>query len=123
MPKPRINLRLTPDMHRRLKEVAAPTGVTINQVVEQALEGFFDPLGASAHAAGVTARLIRLESQLSSLERDLVQANETLALFVQYWLTATPPLPDIDRNTAHALGQKRFNRFMDQVADAIATTG
>ena len=90
MPKPRINLRLTPDMHRRLKEVAAPTGVTINQVVEQALEGFFDPLGASAHAAGVTARLIRLESQLSSLERDLVQANETLALFVQYWLTATP---------------------------------
>ena len=113
MPKPRINLRLTPDMHRRLKEVAAPTGVTINQVVEQALEGFFDPLGASAHAAGVT------ESQLSSLERDLVQANESLALFVQYWLTATPPLPDIDRNTAHALGQKRFDRFMDQVARAV----
>ena len=94
--------------------------MTINQVVEQALEGFFDPLGASAHAAGVTARLMRLEVQLSSLERDLVQANETIALFVQYWLTATPPLPDIDRNAAHALGQKRFNRFMDQVASAIS---
>ena len=26
----------------------------------------------------------------------------------------------IDRNAAHALGQKRFNRFMDQVASAIS---
>lgn len=120
MPRPRINLRLSPDMHARLKQLASPRGVTISQIVEEALEGFLDPFGAPRHASGVYARLERMERQFGEFEKDLAVTSETIALFARYWLTATPPLPEIDRDAAHALGQKRFERFMSQVARAVA---
>ncbi|ACT58371.1 hypothetical protein [Hirschia baltica] len=120
MPKPRLNLRLSHSMHNKLKEMSTRPGVAINEIVEDALNGYFDPLGANTHATTLAKRIERLESLSGRLERDLAISSETMALFVQYWLTATPPLPEIDRDAAHALGRKRFDRFMGQVAERVS---
>ena len=46
---------------------------------------------------------------MNRLERDLGIATETLALFVRYFLTVTPPLPNTDQDAARALGRERFD--------------
>ncbi len=120
MPKPRLNLRLSHDMHNKLKEMSTHPGIAINEIVEDALNGYFDPLGANMHAKTLARRIEHLENLTGRLERDLAITSETMALFVQYWLTATPPLSEIDRDAAHALGRKRFDRFMGQVAERIS---
>lgn len=122
MPKPRLNLRLSHSMHDKLKEMSSNPGVAINEIVEDALNGYFDPLGANMHANTLARRIEHLENLTGRLERDLAISSETIALFVQYWLTATPPLPEIDRDAAHALGRKRFDRFMGQVAERISAS-
>ena len=120
MAKPRINLRLRADLYEQLKLAAMSPRVTISEIVEAALDAYFDPLGQAGEASAMIARLDRLEAHSGSLERDIAVASETMALFVRYWLSVTPPLPEIDRSAGEALGNKRFERFMGQVAAALA---
>jgi hypothetical protein len=41
---------------------------------------------------------------------------ETVALFVRYFLTITPPLPESEQEPARLLGRKRFDVFVDEIA-------
>ena len=120
MAKPRINLRLLADLYDQLKLAAHSPRVTISEIVEAALDAYFDPIGQAGDASVLFARLDRMETRSDRLERDVAVASETLALFVRYWLSVTPPLPEIDQAAGEALGAKRFDRFMGQVAQAIA---
>lgn len=120
MAKPRINLRLRADLHEQLKFAAMSPRVTISEIVEAALDAYFDPMGRGGEGAAVISRLDRLEHHAGNLERDVAVASETIAMFVRYWLSVTPPLPEIDRSAGEVLGTKRFERFMGQVAAALA---
>ena len=48
--------------------------------------------------------LDRMTRQLERLERHGRISSEALALFVRFWLTSTPPLPDAAQATAQAKG-------------------
>src|SRR5208337_2283534 len=50
--------------------------------------------------AALARRLDRMTRQVERLERDLTISAEALALFIRFWLTITPPLPD-SAQTAH----------------------
>jgi len=50
---------------------------------------------------------------------DVALTMETLAHYVFYWLTRTDPIPEGERDAAHALGQRRFDFFIEQVAAKI----
>jgi hypothetical protein len=47
-------------------------------------------------------------------------ATETLALFVRYMLTVTPPIPDGDQEPARLTGRKRFDVFLAEVGKRVA---
>src|SRR3546814_18710514 len=47
------------------------------------------------------------------MERDLGVTAETLALFVRFWLTITPPLPNDDQGAAQIKGRERFDGFIE----------
>ena len=51
----------------------------------------------------------------------MVFATETLALFVRYFLTITPPLPQSEQEPARLLGRERFQVFVAQVGRRLAT--
>ena len=121
MPKPRINLRLSHAMYDQLMMAAAAPGVTIGEIVETALGEYFGGTFSSADSEAICSRLDRLEVLNGTIERDLAVTTETIAMFARYWLTATPPLPKHDRDAAHALGAKRFERFKQQVAEAVGS--
>src|SRR6185312_12402807 len=68
-------------------------------------------------------RLDRLSRQLDRLDRDSAIMAETIALFVRYYLTITPPLPSGDQVAARALGRERFEIFVAQVGKRVASGG
>jgi hypothetical protein len=47
-------------------------------------------------------------------------ATETLALFVRYYLTITPPLPQSEQEPARLLGRERFQVFVAQIGRRLA---
>jgi hypothetical protein len=55
MGKPRLNLRLREDLHRKLEEATRRPGVTKNALIEQALQEYFEP--ATRHCSPGWKRL------------------------------------------------------------------
>lgn len=116
MGKPRLNLRLRPDLLRKLEEATRRPGVTKNALIEQALEEYFEPEIRHGLEERLLARLDSFEVRQGEIERDVALLLETVGQFVLYWLTRTDPIPEGEREIAHALGQRRFEHFTAQVA-------
>lgn len=116
MGKPRLNLRLRADLHRKLEDATRRPGVARNALIEQALEEFFEPAIRHGLEERLLARLDDFEIRQGAIEKDTALLLETLGQFVLYWLTRTDPIPEGERDIAHALGQKRFDYFIEQVA-------
>lgn len=123
MGKPRLNLRLRADLSRKLEEATRRPGVTKNALIEQALEEYFEPGIRHDLEERLLARLDRFEVRQGEIERDVALLLETLGQFVLYWLTRTDPIPEGEREIAHALGQRRFDYFIDQVVRKVRRGG
>lgn len=119
MAKPRVNIRLSYEMHRTLEQMTLAPGVTKSAIIEDALRAYLDPIRTGGREQALMARLDQFDLRQNAIERDVALCLETLGQFVLYWLTRTDPLPDEDRAAAHALGQRRFEYFVEQVARKI----
>ena len=86
--------RLPPELGSKLADYAARKAVPQALVVETALASYLSPDGADRLEAALARRLDRMTRQLERLERHGRISGEALALFVRFWLTSTPPLPD-----------------------------
>jgi hypothetical protein len=47
-------------------------------------------------------------------------SSEALALFVRFWLTSTPPLPDTVQSAAQAKGKERYQGFVEALGRRLA---
>jgi len=112
--------RLPPQLVARLDHYATRKNVPRVSIVELALESFLSPDGADRLEAALARRLDRMTRQLERLERHLAISNETLALFVRFWLAHTPPLPDTAQKAAQAKGRERYEGFVEAVGRRLA---
>ncbi|ADM09208.1 hypothetical protein PB2503_05677 [Parvularcula bermudensis HTCC2503] len=119
--KPRVNIRLSHEMHRQLEEMVLAPGATKSAIMEDALRAYLDPQRTAARDDILVQRLDRIEERQNAMERDLALCLETLGQFVLYWLTRTDPIPEAERDAAQLLGQRRFEFFIDQVARRVAS--
>jgi hypothetical protein len=77
--------------------------------VEAAVASFLSPDGADRREAAFARRLDRLSRQVQRLERNVGIGIETLALFIRFWLTITPPLPADAQAAAQLKGRQRYD--------------
>lgn len=105
--------RLPPELARDLVQHARSRRVSQAAIVEAALSSFLSPDGADRLEAAIGRRLDRLGRQFDRLEWNVGLSNETLALFIRFWLTANPPVPDDTRVSAQAMGRERWERFVE----------
>jgi len=112
--------RLPPDLGVRLADYAARKRVPQALVVETALESYLSPDGADRLEAALARRLDRMTRQLDRLERHGAISGEALALFVRFWLTSTPPLPDTAQAAAQAKGRERYEGFVEALGRRLA---
>ena len=118
--KPRLNVHVSDELFERVETHAKRPGVTKAAVVEAALLGFFSKEFDDQRDGALIRRLDRITRQYDRLERNLTITTETLALFIRFFLTVTPPLPDADQDAARALGKERFEYFTSQLARRLA---
>jgi predicted transcriptional regulator len=112
--------RLPPDLAGKLADYAARKRVPQALVVETALASHLSPDGSDRLEAALARRLDRMTRQIERLERHVTISNETLALFVRFWLTTTPPLPDTAQSAAQVKGQERYAGFVEALGRRIA---
>lgn len=108
--------RLPPDLARDLAQHARSRKVSQAAIVEAALASFLSPDGADRLEAAISRRLDRIGRQLDRMEWNVGLANETVALFVRFWLTSNPPMPDDARAAAQAMGKERWERFVEALS-------
>jgi Ribbon-helix-helix protein, copG family len=120
MKKARLSVYLDPDMMARLTELADRKHQSKSLIAEAALMSFLTPDDADRREAVVTRRLDLLTRQGERLERDLWIAAETLALFIRFWLTVTPSLPESAQAAAQAKGRERFESFLETLGRRLA---
>lgn len=113
--------RLPPDISRQLAEFAFRKRATQASIVEAAIASFLSPDGSERLEAAVTRRLDRLTKQNERLEFQGEVTNEALALFVRFWLTANPPMPDTAMAAAQAQGKERYDGFIGALARKLET--
>ncbi|NVN24622.1 CopG family transcriptional regulator [Asaia siamensis] len=113
-------IRLTADLSVRLADYAARKKVPQALVVETALASFLSPDGPERLEAALARRLDRMTRQLERMERRVTISNESLAVFVRFWLTSTPPLPDAALAAAQSKGRERYDGFIEAVGRRLA---
>jgi hypothetical protein len=114
--KSKHTFRLPPDLADRLADYARRKRVTQAQVVEAALNSFLSPDGSERMEAAFSRRIDKVVRQLDKLDYRTELNSEALALFVRFWLTANPALPDAARAAAQAQGKERFEGFIEALA-------
>ena len=112
--------RLPPELAGKLADYAARKRVPQALVVETALALYLSPDGADRLEAALARRLDRMTRQIERLERHVTISNEALALFVRFWLTSTPPLPDTAQAAAQAKGRERYDGFIEALGRRLA---
>ncbi len=110
----RLHIYLGKD-RKRIQREAKRRGVSMSQLAYTALVNFLDA-DQDKREALVLRRFDRLSRQIGKLDRDLSVVTETLALFIQYELAITPPVPVTDQAAAKAQARERFKHFVDRVA-------
>lgn len=114
--KSKHTFRLPPDLADRLADYARRKRVTQAQVVETALNSFLSPDGSERMEAAFSRRIDKVMRQLDKLDYRVELNSEALALFVRFWLTSNPALPDAARAAAQAQGKERFEGFVEALA-------
>lgn len=105
---------------KALVEYAARREHSRSLVAEAAIASFLSPDAAERHEAAMTKRLDQIDRRLNRLERDLGISVETLAVFVRFWLTTTPQLPEPTLAAARAQSGKRYDAFVAALGRRLA---
>jgi predicted transcriptional regulator len=108
--------RLPTDLADDLARHARRRGVTQGLVVETAIQSILTPDADERIEAAFSRRMDKIARQIDKLDYHVEVTNEALALFVRFWLTANPPLPDAALAAAKAKGNERFEGFIEVLA-------
>lgn len=109
----RMNVYFPPELLKQIADLAERKNLSRSAIVEAAVASFLSPDGGDRREAAFTRRLDRLSRQMQRLERDVGLTAETLALFIRFWLTITPPLPNDAQAAAQLKGRERFEGFVE----------
>jgi hypothetical protein len=115
-----LSVYLDPAVLTQVAELAERKRQSRSLVVEAAILSFLTPDDADRRDATIIRRLDLLTRQGERLERDLSVTAETLALFIRFWLTVAPSLPEGAQEQAQAKGRERFELFLDALGRRLA---
>ncbi|MEM9762500.1 MAG: ribbon-helix-helix domain-containing protein [Pseudomonadota bacterium] len=120
MKKAKITAYVDAALFDELDELSLRRRVPKTQIIEAALASFLSPDSAERSEAAIVRRLDRLNRSLERLERDHEITTEALALFVRFWLTTTPPVPNDSQAAAKAKGKERYRGFIHTLARRLS---
>lgn len=121
--KQRLSVYLEPDVMKALAAHAARRDQSLSLIAEAGIASFLSPDAAERQEAATTKRLDQLDQldrRMARMERDLGIAVETLAVFIRFWLTTNPPLPEPAQAAARAKAGERYEAFVTALGRRLA---
>ncbi|MEY9181197.1 putative transcriptional regulator [Bradyrhizobium sp. USDA 326] len=110
--KVQMSVYLDPDVMKALSAYAARREQSQSLIAEAAIASFLSPDSDERREAAIAKRLDQIDRRIARLERDVGIAVETIALFIRFWLTTTPPLPEPTAKAARAQAGARYDNFV-----------
>jgi predicted transcriptional regulator len=118
--KQRLSVYLDPEVMTALADYAARRDHSRSLVAEAAIASFLSPDAAERQEAATTKRLDQIDRRITRMERDVGISVETLAVFIRFWLTSNPPLPEPAQAAAKAQAGKRYDAFVSALGRRLA---
>ncbi|MFT8731589.1 MAG: CopG family transcriptional regulator [Acetobacter fabarum] len=119
--KTRMNVYFEPELLKQVEALALRRNVSKSAVIEAAVASFLSADASERLEAVFARRMDRIDRQIAGMDEDVAIMGETLALFIRFWLTVTPPLPDSAQASARAKGVERFEGFLQSLGRKLAT--
>lgn len=110
--KAQMSVYLDPEVMKALSAYAARREQPMSLIAEAAIASFLSPDADERREAAIVKRLDQIDRRIARLERDMGISVETLALFVRFWLTTSPPLPEPAAKAARAQAGARYDNFV-----------
>lgn len=117
----RLNLYFDPALMPRIESLALRRKVSKSAIVEAAVMSYLSGDSADQLEAAMSRRLDKVGRQIDTLDMDLAVLGETVAQFIHFWMTLTPPLSGTAQSAARAKGAERFEGFMQNLGRRLAT--
>src|ERR1700757_4424398 len=121
MKKAQLSIYLDPEIFAGLEAYAIRQGKPKSLVAEAAIASFLSPDESDRREAAIAKRLDRIVRVLERLERNDTVTLETIALFIRFWLTSTPALPEQSSAAARAKGAERYDRFVEALGRRLSS--
>ncbi len=118
--KVKFTAYLDPDVARILTDFAARRDQSQSMIAEAAIASFLSPDDAERREAIVVKRLDQLDRRMTRVERDVGIAVESLAVFIRFWITTTPALPEPAAQAARAVSSRRYEAFITALGRRLA---
>lgn len=118
--KTKISVYVDPDVMTMLADYAARRSQSQSMIAEAAIASFLSPDAAERREAAIGKRLDQLDRRMTRMERDIGIAVETLAVFVRFWVTTTPALPEPAAQAARAKANERYEAFITALGRRLA---
>lgn len=119
--KIQLSVYLDPQTFRTLDVFAERRSQPKSLVAEAAITSFLSPDDSDRREAAIAKRLDRIARLLERLERNDSITLETLALFIRFWLTSVPALPEQSSPAARAKGAERYDRFVEALGRRLSS--
>lgn len=119
--KTRMNVYFAPELLKKVEALALRRNISKSAVIEAAVASFLSADASERLEAVFARRMDRISRQIDGMDEDLAIVGETLSLFIRFWLTVTPPLPDSAQASARAKGMERFEGFLQTLGRRLAT--
>ena len=103
-----------------VEALADRRGKSKSLVAEAAIASFVSPDASERQEAAITRRLDQQNRATERLERNLGISIEMMALFVRFWLTTTPAVPEAAQAAAQAKGKERYEGFVEALGRRLA---
>ena len=119
--KTRMNVYFEPELLKKVEALALRRNISKSAVIEAAVASFLSADASERLEAVFARRMDKISRQIDGLDEDVAIIGETLSLFIRFWLTVTPPLPDSAQAAARAKGAERFEGFLQSLGRRLAT--
>jgi len=118
--KEQLTVYLEPNLMQALTEYAERRSKPKSLVAEAAIASFLSPDSDERQEAALVRRLDRITRQMERLERNVGISVETVALFIRFWLMATPSLSEQTQASARAKGAERYEGFVQALGRRLS---
>jgi len=120
MKKRKVTIYLAPDVEKTLVDFAARRDQSLSMIAEASIASFLSPDDAERREAIVAKRLDQIDRRMTRLERDVGISVESLAVFIRFWLTTTPALPEPAAQAARAKASERYEAYITALGRRLA---